>query len=149
MDQGGNRRGVGKGQHGGVIPFQQSLVHHTGEDACEHLRQPGQEVLCRQVPRAHVPVLLQGEHLPRLHDLLVVDRKIHHPHSHGDEIFQGIRHRWQMLGGAKAFPVIGNHPVQQGIPDGFFALIVLVDAGLDQFERCSQFPYVSALISFF
>ena len=42
VNEGGDRRGIGKSQHGGIILFQQAPVHHAGEDAREHLRQTGQ-----------------------------------------------------------------------------------------------------------
>ncbi|MBR6705320.1 MAG: hypothetical protein IKI84_01390 [Clostridia bacterium] len=126
-----------KAKHGGIILFKQAFSHHAGENVCEHLRKTGQEMFRRQLPGALVPELLKRQQFPRLHDLPVVDREIRHPHGHGDEFFQGIRHGRQMFRRTEALPVIGDYPVKQGISDGFFALKMLVNARLDQPEGCA------------
>ena len=52
-----------------------------------------------------------------------------------------------MLRRAEMLSVIGDHLIQQGIPDRFLALIMLIDAGLHEPERCTQFTDVCACIA--
>jgi len=82
VNQRGDRRGIGKGQHGGVITEDQALVHHTGKDVREYLRQPGQELLRRQLPCAVVPELLQRQHLAK-----------HLQCRSQDSLFRVVRHK--------------------------------------------------------
>ena len=132
MNKGRNRRGIGKGKHLRIIVPEQALVHHAGEYMGEHICETGQEVLCCQFPRTHIPELLKHQHLARHHNLLVMDRKVHHSHGHIHQSLQGIRHRQQVLRRTEMFSVISDHLIQQRIPNSFLALIVFIDPGLDK-----------------
>ena len=104
-------------------------------------------MLCRQLPRTHIPELFQRQHLARHDDSLILDGELHHPHGHLHQLVQRIRRRREMLRRAEMLSVIGDHLIQQGIPDRFLALIMLIDAGLHEPERCTQFADVCACIA--
>ena len=147
MDQRGDRRSVGKGEHRGIVPSQQTFVHHTGEDMREHFCETGEEVLCRQSSRTFIPELFKRQYLACLDDSFIMDSEIHHLHCHLNQLIQRIRYRLQVLRGAKVFRIIGDHLIQQSIPDGFLALIVLIDPRLHKSERCAQFADVCPCIA--
>ena len=53
----------------------------------------------------------------------------------------------QMFGRPKAFRIIGDHLIQQRVPNCFLALKMLIDPGLHKAERCAQFTNVCPCIA--
>ena len=147
VDERGDRRGVGKGEHVRIVLPEQSPVHHGGKELREHVRQPREKMLRREGSRAVVAILLDGEELARHDDLLIVNREVRHAHRHLHERLRRLRHRRQMLGRAEARVVIGDHLVEQGVPDGLLALKMPIERGFAHAERRRELSDVRAGIA--
>ena len=93
----------------------------------KHLRKPREKVLRRQSTGAIIAELLDRQQLPRHDDFFVVNGKIDHPHRHRDQCIQRIRHGWEVLRRAEALVIVGDHSIQQRIPDGLFVLEMLIN----------------------
>ena len=88
VDERGDRRGVGKGEHRRIVLSDEPFIYHSGKDRGKHILKSGQKMFRRKISGPLIPELFDREQFSRFDDILIMDREIHHLHCHSREAFR-------------------------------------------------------------